>query len=221
MGAWLLLIEKIGKPGFETISDPNETVLRLAGELTQSRDFVTAYEIGVGIGATSWPLAKCLAENGVLYLFSREEDVKELASDLRAEGVENVNDDWGSPNRTFSGYHFELAKGFVSGQLPALDLAYIDGGHVFHLDAPATCVLKELCSPVGFLVFDDWNWSLAKSPTFNPSVRDRTRFDYDVGQIEECHVQLVCKVLMDTDSRFEFFGFEGSTAIYRRIASHG
>ena len=210
------MLERIGAEGFETISDPNETVLVLANELLQRCEFVTAYEIGIGIGATSWPLAKALGDRGILYLFSRDEDVKELASDLRAEGITNIDDNWGSPDRTFSGYHFELAKGFVSGQLPSLNLAYIDGGHVFHLDAPATCVLKELCSPGGFLVFDDWYWSLGRSPTFNPSVRDRTRFDYDEGQIEECHVQLVCKVMMDTDPRFECLGFEGATAIYRR-----
>jgi len=66
------------------------------------------------------------------------------------------------------------------------------------------------------MIFDDWAWSLAISPTLQPSKRPRTKDEYDDRQIEACHVQMVCKALMDTDPRFEFVALEKDSAVYRR-----
>jgi hypothetical protein len=99
------------------------------------------------------------------------------------------------------------------GVLPKFDLAYIDGGHVFHLDRPATCILKELCKPGGYMIFDDWNWTLGKSPTMNPKIRPQTVREYEERQINTSHVQLVCKALMDTDNRFAFIEIVGNTVV--------
>jgi hypothetical protein len=142
--------------------------------------------------------------------------VSELALDLKKLGFTNIDSSWGSPSKTYSGYHFQLAQGFVSGLLKPFHLAYIDGGHVFHLDAPAACVLKELCKPGGYMLFDDWNWSIAKSSSLNPSVKPKILELYDDEQIKVSHVQLVCKIVMDTDSRFKFLGIDKDTAVYRR-----
>ena len=211
------MLEKIGTAGFEMLSSPDQTVLRLLQECIRRCESPVFFEVGVGIGATTVEVARMLNNRGSMFLFSRQRDVQELTADLEALGYTNVNGSWGSPNNTFSGYHFELAYGFSRGELPDFDLAYIDGGHVFHLDAPATCVLKELCKPGGFMVFDDWNWSLAKSYGLNPQKRPATAVEYDARQIAECHVQLVCKTIMDTDSRFRFVGLEADSAIYQRL----
>jgi predicted O-methyltransferase YrrM len=212
-----MMLEKIGTPGFETLSKPDATTLRLLRDILARTPAPVVYEIGVGVGATTLPMARAMDNRGQLYLFSRRDDVLALAADLRQLGYDNVVDDWGSDTRTYSGYHFELARGFVAGDLPAFDLAFIDGGHVFHLDAPAACILKELCRPGGYMVFDDWTWSLAGSPTLNPAIRPQTRRDYDAGQIAACHVQLVCKALMDTDPRFRRTDLTGNTCVYRRV----
>ncbi|MFN0114836.1 MAG: class I SAM-dependent methyltransferase [Paracoccaceae bacterium] len=213
------MIEKIGTPGFETISTPDPVVLdNLKAVLEENPDPIY-YEIGVGIGATVLEVARMLANRGTIILFSRASDVSEVAKDLADLGYRNVVDDWGSPSKTYSGYHFELARGFAGGLLPMFDLAYIDGGHVFHLDAAATAVLKELCRPGGLMLFDDYSWSLEASPTLNPTVRPQTGRDYDQLQIETAHVKLVCSVLMETDARFDRLGIINSTAIYRRKAS--
>jgi hypothetical protein len=69
------------------------------------------------------------------------------------------------------------------------------------------------------MIFDDWDWSLARSPTMRPSNRPKTAQEFDQRQIEACHVQLVCKALMDTDPRFEFLGLQDGSAVYRRRQS--
>jgi SAM-dependent methyltransferase len=212
------MLEKIGTTGFEAISSPDRTVLRLLQECVERCDSPVFFEVGIGIGATTIEVARLLNNRGSMFLFSRQRDVQDLTTDLGALGYSNVNGTWGSPSNTFSGYHFELAYGFSRGELPNFDLAYIDGGHVYHLDAPAACVLKELCKPGGYMVFDDWNWSLTKSHALNPQKRPATAIEYDARQIEECHVQLVCKTIMDTDSRFRFVGLEADSAIYQRLS---
>ena len=215
------MLEKIGTPGFATLSRADDTVLRLIDQVLLTNDAPVFYEVGIGIGATTLPVAERLANRGRIILFSRENDVVELASDMQARGFTNVDSRWGSPGNTYSGYHFELARGFVSGSLPQFDVGYLDGGHVLHLDAAAACVLKELCKPGGCIAFDDFGWSLARSPTLNPGVRPQTARDYDPRQIEACHVELTCRVVMDTDPRFALESREGGTAVYRKTETPG
>lgn len=212
------MLERIDTPGHEMISRPDEVVLRHLRQLLARKPDPVFYEIGVGVGATTLPVAELMDNRGRIVLFSREADVLELASDLEARGFRNIDASFGSPANVYSGYHFELARGFLEGRLPRVDLAYIDGAHVFHLEAPATCILKELCNPGGLLVFDDLWWSLARSPTMNPGTRPQTAIEYDAAQIEACHVEMVCKALMDTDSRFRFVEREGNTVVYERVA---
>jgi SAM-dependent methyltransferase len=210
------MLEKLDNPRYKTVSTPDTIVLDHIHKLIEQKGAVVFYEIGVGYGATTLAVAKLMKNRGDIVLFSYRDDVAELSKELNALGYRNIDSSWGSPNNTFSGYHFQLALGFASKRLKPFDLAYVDGGHVFHLDAPAACILKELCNPGGLILFDDWNWSISKSPTLKPAVRSQTSVDYDDEQIEACHLQLVCKVIMDTDPRFEFLGVQDDTAVYRR-----
>jgi SAM-dependent methyltransferase len=211
------MLEKIGTLGFLSISDPDAMVVKYLEDVLAENADPVFYEIGVGVGATTLPVAERMNNHGQLVLFSREAHVLELAADLRERGYGNVDSRWGSPGHTFSGYHFELARGVLAKELPQFDLAYLDGGHVFHLDAPATCVLKELCKPGGYIIFDDYDWNLAKSPTLNPITRPATANEYDPRQIDACHVEMVCKIMMDVDSRFELVELTKGSAVYQRI----
>jgi SAM-dependent methyltransferase len=210
------MLEKIGKPEYKFLSTPDPVVLNILDKVLETQDAAVFYEIGVGIGATTIEAAKRLNNQGLIVLFSREGDVRELAEDLAERGYGNVDSRWGSPSKVYSGYHFELARGFSEGLLEKFDIAYIDGGHVFHLDAPAACILKELCKPGGHIIFDDWHWSLESSPSMNPTNRPQTAVEYDIRQIQTRHVPLVCKVIMDVDDRFQFLGIEKGSAIYKR-----
>ena len=210
------MLEKINTKGFETLSRADTSVIKYMSEVLRTNPNPVFIEIGVGVGATTLPTAELMNNRGSMLLFSRERDVLELTSDLKKRGFTNIDSNWGSPSKIYSGYHFELARAATDGLLPKFDLAYIDGGHVFHLDAPATCILKEYCKPGGYMIFDDYNWSLSKSPSMNPAKRPETAIEYDPIQIETCHVQLVCKCFMDTDHRFERIGLEQNSVIYRR-----
>jgi len=212
------MLEKIGKPGYEILSSPDLIVTSTLREVLSKRpaDSVVYYEVGVGIGATVSEVAKIMNNMGSIILFSLERELRELGNDLVQLGFNNVDASWGSPSKTYSGYHFQLAKAYIGKKIPMFDLAYVDGGHVFHLDAPAACVLKELCKPGGYILFDDYNWTIARSPSMNPESRPETAMQYDSEQIAEAHVKMVCKVIMDTDPRYICHGIKNDTAIYQR-----
>ena len=120
--------EKLNDPVFRTVSRPDGSVMNYLGQILTYEANPVFYEIGVGVGATTLSVAKLLNNRGRIVLFSREQDVRELAVDLSNEGFNNIEASWGSPNKIYSGYHFELARGLVEDLLPPFDLAYIDGG---------------------------------------------------------------------------------------------
>lgn len=211
------MLEKIGSKGFETLSKPDETALKFLQLLLDEKPNPVVFEIGVGVGATTLRMAQMMQNKGSLVLFSRAKDVAELSADLGDLGFSNIDARWGSETKTYSGYHFDLATAVLEGSLSHVDFAYVDGGHVFHLDAPTTCILKEICSLGGYLIFDDWYWSLGASPTLSPDVNPQTGRDYDSAQIKASHVQMVCNLFMDRDERYKQVVLEGSTAVYKRI----
>lgn len=210
------MLEKIGTAGFETLSQSDPAVVDRLKSILKHAPEPTVFEVGVGIGATSIEIAKLLNGKGMLHIFSRMSDVQELADDLNALGYGNVAQ-WGSPNRVYSGYHFEMADGFVTGRLPKFDLAYLDGGHVMHLDGTAICILKELAKEGAYLILDDVSWSLEQSPTMCPEVRPQTAVEYDPAQIAACHVDLARRCFLETDPRFELEQISRNTAVYRRL----
>jgi hypothetical protein len=79
------------------------------------------------------------------------------------------------------------------------DAIYLDGAHTFSVDAPATCVLKEMVKIGGYFVFDDVKWSLASSPTMStPAVKAL----YTDEQMDAHHVEMLVDLFMRTDVRF-------------------
>jgi hypothetical protein len=211
------MIEKIGKHGFLHWSTPDHVVLKYLRLVKQNIENPVYYEIGIGVGATALEVAKELDNSGSMVLFSRLEEVAGVSQDLKNLGYTNIDARWGSSNHTFSGYHFELARAILSGAISKFHLAYLDGLHVMHLDAGTAAILKEHCNVNGYIIFDDYSWSLKDSVTLNPTVRPATLVEYDMRQIGSSHVEMICKLIMDTDKRFEFLGVHDDSAIYRRV----
>jgi len=198
-------------------SNPNEYIIKYISGLDNKN--IVYYEIGIGIGATVHSVAKLLNNRGQIYIFSRKQDCEELKNDLLKIGYNNINNDYQSENNTYSGYHFDMACGMIEGKLPKFDFAYLDGGHVFHLDAPTTCILKELCNINGVILFDDYAWSLETSPTLNPKKRPGTLLEYDEKQIKSKHIPMICNIFMDTDKRFKKQYFDGRRIAYKKVSN--
>jgi predicted O-methyltransferase YrrM len=162
-------------------------------------------EIGIGIGATSVELCRLLAGQGEIAFFDYADKLEELAADLRAEGFGNFRL-FGNSRRTFDSYCWSLAQQAQSmraaGRDGVFDFIYLDGAHLFHHDAPAALLCKQLVRPGGVVLLDDYDWSIAVSPTMRPSVRPSVREHFTEEQIETPHVRVICDLFFDPDPAF-------------------
>jgi predicted O-methyltransferase YrrM len=217
------LLEKLTDPRFVAISKPSKHALELVRKVMETNPEPVICEVGVGIGATTIEFCRLLDHKGELHLFDYEDRLTDLGADIKAQGFENVHV-YANTRRTFDSYSWALAKLVLSNRAGTTDVrfdfAYLDGGHMFHLDAPATVLLKELVKPGGVLLMDDYDWSIAVSPTMRPSVMPSIVNHYTEDQIETSHVALICSLFLDSDPAFEKinlgFGAKEHRRAYRK-----
>lgn len=220
------MLEKLTDPRYATISQPSAHALDLARRVLAENPAPLMCEVGVGIGATSIELCRLLDGRGEIWFFDFAEKLEELAADLRGAGFGNFRT-FGNSRRTFDSYAWTLAMQLrrrrARGEAGFIDFAYLDGAHTFFHDAPATMCLKEMVKPGGFLLMDDYDWTIAVSPTMRPTVNPAITQDYTEEQIELSHVEMVCALLLDEDPAFERvdIGYrrQEHRRAYRRVGS--
>ncbi|MEJ8571578.1 class I SAM-dependent methyltransferase [Microbaculum marinum] len=200
------MLERRDDPRFVAIAKPCEHALALLRQVKDRTSAPKVAEVGIGIGATSVELCRILDGDGEISFFDFAEKVDDLAADLTAHGFENFRT-YGNTRRTFDSYCWALAKVLQdmrrAGEDGVFDFIYLDGCHMFHHDAPATVICKELVKPDGILLMDDYNWSIAISPTTRPSANPRITRHFTDEQIEVPHVALICELFLDHDPAFE------------------
>lgn len=204
------MLELIGKPGYESISTPSTDALKVLGIVMQHTKSPTLAEIGVGIGATTTEIIRVLGGAGILHLFDFDARVGELISDLSKKpelaGTKLVAH--GNSKRLHDSYAWTLAMMATSMQslgfpLQIYDFIYLDGAHAFQIDAAAVALVKEMIKPGGYLVLDDMYWSFMNSPTMNPKTRPEILNEYSEAQLTLPHIEVIVKVLLETDARFQ------------------
>lgn len=161
------MLEKISTPGYKTISKADEDVLFHVNRITNTSQPNDRYpivgEIGVGIGATTLPMAEILSNYGLIHIFDFETSVRELQADLKQRGFKNIVPH-GNTDRYWDSYHWSLAEMIrnpVNNQI--FDLIYIDGAHTYLHDALAFFQCDRLLKVGGLMIFDDYNWRYADS----------------------------------------------------------
>ena len=200
------MLERLTDPRFATISQPSAHALDLVRRVLSTNPSPLLCEVGVGIGATSIEFCRLLEHRGEIWFFDFAEKLEELAGDLGDAGFANFRT-FGNSRRTFDSYAWTLAMQLrrrrAQGEAAFIDFAYLDGAHTFFHDAPATMCLKEMLRPGGYLLMDDYDWTIAVSPIMRPTVNSAIVQDYTEEQIELSHVEMVCALLLDDDPAFE------------------
>ncbi len=199
------MLERHTNPRFQAMATPCAHAVELAGRILAGNSNPTFAEIGVGIGATSLALCKALNHGGEVWFFDFEDRVEELGVDLAAAGFKNFKL-VGNSRRTFDSYGWTLAMLLRQRRARAteglFDFIYLDGAHLYHHDALATLCAKELLNLGGYLLVNGYEWTLEASPTQRPSVNPEVRKQYSDTQIELSHVEMICSLVLDTDTRF-------------------
>jgi predicted O-methyltransferase YrrM len=180
------------------VSGPNRATV----EFVRTTTVRQIAEIGIYRGDTSELLADHLAGEGELHLFDFDHRVAEVVRRLRDAGHRNVV---GHPNSTkaMDSYNWSLLRVLEEHPEPLFDYVFLDGAHTWPIDALAFLLVDRLLVPGGYVDFDDYHWSLARSPTMCPQENPITTELYTDEQIARPHVQAIVDLLVRRDPRYE------------------
>jgi predicted O-methyltransferase YrrM len=170
-------------------------------DLVRSTGARVVAEIGIYEGATSAAIAAVLAErDGELHLFDFEDRVPTVAQRLTASGCRVVQH--GNSRKIMDSYNWSLGRLLGEPDPPRFDYVFIDGAHLWGLDALTFFLADRLLGVGGHIDFDDYDWSLATSATMNPKVLPVTAAIHTDEQIKAPQVALVVDRLVRTDPRY-------------------
>lgn len=174
---------------------------RATVEFVRSTDARCIAEIGIYRGDTSEMLAEHLGGEGKLHLFDFDHRVQDVIGRLRRAGHTNVI---GHPNsaKVMDSYNWSLMKVLEEHREPLFDYVFLDGAHTWQLDALAFCLVDRLLKTGGYVDFDDYDWSMERSPTMRPEVNPVTSELYTQEQIAACHVDLIINLLVRRSGRY-------------------
>ncbi len=192
------MLERIGRPEFQTISTPNAvTLVQVHSEFaSRSHDFVIA-EIGVGVGATTLELARLLNNKGELHLYDFEENVEELRRDLNSLGFSNIKT-FGNSRTHWDSYHWSLAKLLRAGVSEIYDYIYLDGAHTLLHDGLAFFMSDRLLKTGAIIDFDDYSWRFADSLRMR-----ETRHEFMTQeQIDTYQIKIVVDLFVKSSIRY-------------------
>jgi predicted O-methyltransferase YrrM len=152
-------------------------------------------EIGIYRGETARHIADLLAGAGEIHLFDFEDRVAPVAAELREAGHRNVV---AHPNsrRLMDSYNWSLMQLLAEHGQPVFDYVFLDGAHTWALDALAFLLVDQLLKDGGYVDFDDYGWTIARSPSMRPDAFPDVRRLYTDEQIERPQVALVVDLLV-------------------------
>jgi hypothetical protein len=174
---------------------------RLTVELVK-RVRPTCYaELGFHNGDTACKVAALLAPTATMHLFDFEEKCSAVGPLVAKAGpcrvIVHPNSDLARDS-----YCWSLMKVLAQHKEPIFDYVYIDGAHTWDVDALAFFLVDRLLKPGGFVDFDDYYWSIAKSGSMNPDAFPRIREFYTEEQIVAPQVALIIELLVKRSGRY-------------------
>jgi Methyltransferase domain len=159
-------------------------------------------EVGVWHGDTSLELVKLLPNDGFLHLFDYESVAQAAKQRLADAGHNNVSA-FGCSTKDQDSYNWSLMRLLITNPLPIYDYVYLDGAHTWAVDGLAFFLLDRLLKIGGHMDFDDYNWTMASSPTQNPVANPHVRDQYTDEQIRTSQVTLIVELLVKRDRRYQ------------------
>ncbi|HWI06325.1 MAG TPA: class I SAM-dependent methyltransferase [Solirubrobacteraceae bacterium] len=159
-------------------------------------------ELGVYAGDTALAIARELDGRGQIHLFDFDDKVAAAARRIEAAGYRNVV---AHPNsrKLMDSYNWSLMTLLRESDAPRLDYVFLDGAHTWAVDALAFMLVDRLLRPGGLIEFDDYHWTIERSPSMNPSVFPASDRLHTREQMAERQVALVVDLLVRGGGRYE------------------
>jgi predicted O-methyltransferase YrrM len=181
--------------------------LRVYGHDEVTIDFIKSTEcrhiaeFGIFEGYTSLEFARFLNNRGELHLFDYQDRVDAVQKKLAEAGFRNVRT-FGCSYKLMDSYNWSLAKLLEESSGPIYDYAFLDGAHTWAVDALNMLLADRLLKVGGYMDFDDYNWSLRKSPSMNPKKFPLTKKMFTEEQIDAKQVKMIVDILVRKDTRY-------------------
>lgn len=153
-------------------------------------------ELGVYRGGTTKLIAAALPEDGSLDLFDFADTLERVVPAAKAVARCPVRGH-GNSHKLLDSYCWSLMRVLREHPEPIWDYVYLDGAHTWAVDGFAFLLCDRLLRPGGYIDFDDYRWTLGKSPSLNPRQFSLTSKLYTREQIRTPQVELVCTLLAE------------------------
>ncbi len=170
-------------------------------EFIKSTDSRAIAEIGTYKGYTAMKIAEYMKGQGELHLFDFEDIVLEVKHKLNEAGFFNVIAH-GNSRKTMDSYNWSLMKLLQVGKEPFFDYVFIDGAHIWAIDALTFFLVDRLLKPGGYVDFDDYDWTLRDSSSVNPTSFPPIKKMFTREQIETRQVALIIDLLVKCDPNY-------------------
>jgi len=115
-----------------------------------------------------------------------------------------------------------LEKNIINNEKMLFDFCFIDGAHNWETDGFAFYLVDKLLKEGAFILFDDVKWNYKNSKNIP---EETTKYMGD-DELEECHVELILKLLVNThpnyiieriDFRWAWARKVGNSQIFKKI----
>lgn len=115
-------------------------------------------------------------------------------------------------------YTWKLMKMLEESPEPRFDFCYLDGAHSWFVDGLAFFLVERLLRPGGWIIFDDFNWTYAQSPSLSQTdfVRNMPDEEATTPQIKK-----VFELLVQPHPNFEEFDIRIPWAYARKSVNAG
>jgi predicted O-methyltransferase YrrM len=110
-------------------------------------------------------------------------------------------------------YTWRLMKMLDDDPTPRFDLCYIDGAHDWFVDGFAFFLVDRLLRPGGWIIFDDLDWTFARSPALSGTERV---LRMPAEERTTPQVRKVFELLVVTHPGYEQFRMDGDWAFARK-----
>jgi len=209
----VLHIKKIVKKLINTLPvNVKNTLIPNKGNINPSLDFLNYIqlaksnkkiplriaEIGVDKGSSSMKALEILDNADTLDLYDRSSceffiNIENIKTDV------NLNI-FSCTDKEYDSYFWEIARLYKKNPVKEIyDVIYLDGAHVYTIDGPTLPLLIQMMKPGGYLILDDIDWTLAKSPTCNTK---ENRAKFSTEQMKTPHMALLEELFLENNKEF-------------------
>ena len=190
--------EKANYPRFVAVDEANAGTV----SFVRSTGARMIAEIGIYQGHTSLEFAKYLNSAGELHLFDYADRVETVRKQIAAAGFQNVKT-FGASYKLLDSYNWCLAKLIEQHSDPIYDYIFLDGAHTFAIDALTFFLADKLLKVGGHIDFDDYYWTLGKSPSLRPEMFPLTGKMFTREQIDAEQVKMIVELLVRRSGRYD------------------